>query len=503
VTVDKVRHAPPKAAAMMESLRGLGYSTATALADVIDNSISAGATVVDLIFDWKGNGSSIRIIDDGVGMTGEQLDIAMRLGHRSPLDERHSTDLGRFGMGLKTASFSQCRRLTVATSIEGVSSCLRWDLDVLAKAEGDGWFLLEGPAAGAEELIAPIYQTRHGTIVLWEHLDRIVTPGFLQQDFLDLVDRVQAHLAMVFHRFLEHSMSFRLTINGRPIKAWDPYLLDHSTTWSSPVERLLAAGSAVEVQCHVLPHKDRLTAREQQEAAGPNGWNAQQGFYVYRNRRMLVAGSWLGLGRGRSWTKEESHRLARIRLDISNSADAEWNIDVRKSVARPPIEIRERLTLLAEDCRHRARRVFAHRGAGARGPTGNTIVQAWRAERFDGGLRYRLDLTHPVISETLSEAGELTGQIRAMLRVIEETVPVQRIWLDTSEQRETPRTGFAGAPASDVEAVLTVIYRNMVLRKGVSCADARTAIKQMEPFSEYPGLVDSLPTIDALTPGGE
>jgi hypothetical protein len=503
VTIDKVRHAPPRAAAMLESLRGLGYSTATALADVIDNSISAGATVVNLIFDWKGNGSSIRIIDDGVGMTGEQLDIAMRLGHRSPLDERHSTDLGRFGMGLKTASFSQCRRLTVATSIEGVSSCLRWDLDVLAKAEGDGWFLLEGPAAGAEELIAPIHQTRHGTIVLWEHLDRIITPGFLQQDFLDLVDGVQAHLAMVFHRFLEHSASFQLTINGRPIKAWDPYLLDHSTTWSSPVERLLAAGSAVEVQCHVLPHKDRLTAREQQEAGGPNGWNAQQGFYVYRNRRLLVAGSWLGLGRGRSWTKEESHRLARIRLDISNSADAEWNIDVRKSVARPPIEIRERLTLLAEDCRHRARRVFAHRGAGSRGPTGTTIVQAWRAERFDGGLRYRLDLTHPVISETLSEAGELAEQIRAMLRVIEETVPVQRIWLDTSEQRETPRTGFAGAPASDVDAVLMVIYRNMVLRKGLSCADARSALKQMEPFSDYPGLVDSLPTIEPSTPGGE
>jgi hypothetical protein len=130
-------------------------------------------------------------------------------------------------------------------------------------------------------------------------------------------------------------------------------------------------------------------------------------------------------------------------------------------------------------------------------------VQAWRAERFDGGLRYRLDLAHPVISETLLEAGELAAQIRAMLRVIEETVPVQRIWLDTSEQRETPRTGFAGAPASDVDAVLTVIYRNMVLRKGVSCAEARSALKQMEPFSNYPVLVDALPTIEALTPGGE
>jgi hypothetical protein len=366
----------------------------------------------------------------------------------------------------------------------------------LAAADGDGWFLLEGAAEESRDLIAPIGNMSHGTIVLWEHLDRIVTTGFREEDFLDLIDRAQAHLAMVFHRFLAHPAAIRLNINGRPVKAWDPYLLDHAATWSSPIEHLVAAGSRVEVQCHVLPHKDRLTLREQQEAGGPDGWSAQQGFYVYRNKRLLVAGSWLGLGRGRSWTKEESHRLARIRLDILNTTDAEWGIDVRKSTARPPIEIRERLMRLAEDTRDRARRVFAHRGATARSSTGATVMQAWRAERFEGGLRYRIDLSHPVISEMLSEGGDIAERIRAMLRVIEETVPVQRIWLDTSEQRETPRTGFSGAPPGDVNAVLIVVYRNMVVRKGLSCAEARSALKQMEPFSSYPDLVDALPPVD-------
>jgi hypothetical protein len=480
---------------MIESLRGLGYSTATALADLIDNSISAHAIIIDLYFDWKEFGSSIRLVDDGVGMSADQLDAAMRLGHRSPLDDRAPSDLGRFGMGLKTASFSQCRRLTVASATAGQHSCLRWDLDVLAASDGDGWFLLEDAAEESRDLIAPIHTITHGTIVLWEHLDRIVTAGFREEDFLDLIDRVQAHLAMVFHRFLAHPAAIRLNINGRAVKAWDPYLLDHAATWSSPIEHLVAAGSRVAVQCHVLPHKDRLTLREQQEAGGPDGWSAQQGFYVYRNKRLLVAGSWLGLGRGRSWTKEESHRLARIRLDILNTTDAEWGIDVRKSTARPPIEIRERLTRLAEDTRDRARRVFAHRGATTRSSTGATVIQAWRAERFEGGLRYRIDLSHPVISEMLSESGDMAERIRAMLRVIEETVPVQRIWLDTSEQRETPRTGFSGAPASDVNAVLSVLYRNMVVRKGLSCAEARNALKQMEPFSSYPDLVDALPAV--------
>jgi len=489
---------------MLESLRGLGYSPPTALADLIDNSISAGATVVELVFDWNGRGSSIRIIDNGVGMTAEQLDLAMRLGARSPLDDRDPADLGRFGLGLKTSSFSQCRRLTAASTVGGATNCLRWDLDYLATAEGDGWLLLEGAAAEAQSLIAPVYQMNHGTVVLWEHLDRIVTPGFQQQDFLDLIDRVEAHLAMVFHRFLKNPAAIELLINGRPVKAWDPYLLDHPATWSSPVERLAAAGSAVEVQCHVLPHKDRLTLQEQEEAAGPHGWTAQQGFYVYRNRRMLVAGSWLGLGRGRSWTKEEAHRLARIRLDIPNTADAEWAIDVRKSSARPPIEIRERLTLLAEDTRDRARRVFAHRGAVARSPTGAAVVPAWRAERFNGGLRYRIDQSHPVIRDLLEDGGELADRIRAMLRVIEETVPVQRIWLDTSELRETPRTGFSGASDDDVSAVLAVIYRNMVVRKGMACADARSALLQMEPFNNYPDLVDALPQLATdISAGGE
>ena len=122
----KVRYAPPRAGAMVESLRGLGYSTATALADLIDNSISANADEVAVLFDWQEGRSTIRILDNGDGMSDEALDLAMRLGARSPLDQRDPGDLGRFGLGLKTASFSQCRRLTVASRRDGVTSCLRW-----------------------------------------------------------------------------------------------------------------------------------------------------------------------------------------------------------------------------------------------------------------------------------------------------------------------------------------------------------------------------------------
>jgi len=342
---DKSRHVPPRANVLIEALRGLGYSTATALADIVDNSIAAGASNVDISFTWNGPQSTVTILDNGSGMTGNALQDAMRLGNRSPLDERAPGDLGRFGLGLKTASFSQCRRLTVASRKDGTTNCLRWDLDILMSAEDDGWYLFEGPAKGSEEQILPLQAEESGTLVLWENVDRIVTPGFQQQDLLDLIDVVARHISMVFHRYLDGPQSkLKISINGVALNPWDPFLITNSATWSSPIAHLRAEGGTVEVRCHVLPHKDRLDARTYEAAAGPNGFTAQQGFYVYRNERLLVAGSWLGLGQGRSWTKEEAHRLARIRLDIPNTADAAWKIDIRKSIARPPVSVRDGLT---------------------------------------------------------------------------------------------------------------------------------------------------------------
>ena len=254
----------------------------------------------------------------------------------------------------------------------------------------------------------------------------------------------------------------------------------------------------MEVQCFVLPHKDRLDSVVHDIAGGPDGWTAQQGFYVYRNERLLVAGSWLGLGRGRSWTKEEAHRLARIRLDIPNTADAIWKIDVRKSTARPPVSIREKLTRLAEDTRNRARRIFAHRGQALRTAGGGNLEEVWRVEHFNGGIRYRIDKNHAAIRDVLDTASRTNEpEILAMLRVIEETIPVQRIWLDTAEAKETPRTGFAGEASSEVKSILMVMYRNMVIRKGVSPALARERLLRTEPFNSYPEIVGNLPEISS------
>ena len=218
------RSVPPRASAMIEALRGLGYSAATALSDIIDNSISANAQSVDLNLSGTATTATWQFWMTGPVWMATSSSPPCVLAKRSPLDPRAESDLGRFGMGLKTASFSQCRRLTVASIKDGCMNCLRWDLDFIASKTDDGWLLLEGPASESEGLFEPLHRAGRGTMVLWELLDRIVGPGIGVQDFLNLTDSVERHLSMVFHRYLEGALpDLRLSINGRAVPPWDPF----------------------------------------------------------------------------------------------------------------------------------------------------------------------------------------------------------------------------------------------------------------------------------------
>ena len=207
----------------------------------------------------------------------------------------------------------------------------------------------------------------------------------------------------------------------------------------------------------------------------------------------MVAGGWLGLGQGRPWNREEAHRLARIRLDISNNADAAWKIDIRKSTARPPVSLRGWLFQYAENTRNIARETFAYRSAPNTSNGRVTVEQAWRVEKVKAGIRYKIDEKHPSIAAALDSCGANLPLVRAMLRVIEETVPVQRIWLDTSESKETPLTGFTGEPPDAIKEVLLTFYSDMICRKGMSPVAAKLALLNTEPFQKYPALVANLP----------
>ncbi|KHT63905.1 ATPase [Photobacterium gaetbulicola] len=477
---------------MVEALRGLGYSTATALADIIDNSISAGADTINIQFDWYEGSSTISILDNGSGMDASELLSAMRLGDKNPLHERDGDDLGRFGLGLKTASFSQCRRLTVATKKTGEeeNQCLRWDLDVLSDSTEDGWYLLRGTHSGSEKHIEPLDSLQRGTIVVWERLDRIVTPGFDEQAFFDLIDSVEQHLSMVFHRYLEgRNPKLTLKINKKALQPWDPFMMGHpAKPWATSTIPM-PSEPKVELECHVLPHKDKLSKQEYEKAAGPSGWTQQQGFYVYRNERLLVPGSWLGLRLGNSSNKDEAHQLARIKLDISNDADELWKIDIRKSRAQLPPGLRKFLARYAKETRERARKTFAFRGKVTNRQGSVEIQRIWDRKESPKGTKYSLDRKHPAIQNLIRNAEHLSEDVNVLLRLIEGTVPVQRIWLDTAENKEAPQSGFDSLPSNGMSEMISVILKNMVNNQKITLQQAKESLMTTEPFQDYPELI--------------
>ena len=493
--------APPPAQGMLESLRGVGYSPAAAIADIVDNSVSAGASNVWVRFSFDGPGTWITITDDGRGMDEAELRAAMRLGDRNPNDHRDATDLGRFGLGLKTASFSQCRCLTVASRRQGLTAVRRWDLDYVGTV--NEWRLLDGARPDATALFEHLERMDSGTVVIWQALDRL-TAGMARSDrasedqFLSAMEQVERHLAMVFHRFLEGPQPrLRMFMNGARVEPWDPFLRDHPARQASPVETMWStANSPVELQGFVLPHKDNLSGEDFERGSGPNGWTAQQGFYVYRNERMLVAGGWLGLGAPRTWTMEEPFKLARLLIDFRNTDDHEWDIDVKKSVARPPRWLRPRITALAESIRVRARRVFAHRGSYGRRPMVPELNQAWLSVQANGSTTYRINRSHPAVRQAL-EAANL--QVEDMLRVIEETVPIQRIWLDAVEKGEIQKEAFSEVVPAEIEDLARRMLKHLTGKVGMTRPIALSTLRSTEPFQIYPALIDAIAREEATS----
>lgn len=495
----------PKPSALIESLRSVGYSLPTAIADILDNSIAAHARNIWIDFHWAGPDSRVSIVDDGDGMSEETLATAMRPGSANPLDSRKPDDLGRFGLGLKTASFSQCRKLSVWSRQEHGDIAVRcWDLDYVAKY--DEWRLLKTAQPRGLDPISHLSSLRSGTLVLWEQLDRAVdkSPASSREAhsrFLQLIEDVRSHLAMIFHRFLDGTANGRrlplqIFINGQDevhkVRPWSPFNIEGApASRETPLESMSLGGHNVSVRGYVLPHKDRLTEAQLAVGGGPQGWVAQQGFYVYRNDRIIVPGDWLRLGRNRSWAKEEHYKLARLSIDIPNVMDEDWSLDIKKSTARPPVAIRERLTDLADEVRKDARQVFAHRGQYGPRPEGPEIVveRPWVTATRSGRTVYLINRKHPVIAASLRRLGVLADHVNPVLRLIEETVPVEKIWLDTAESPDEHALPYEGQAETTVLADIRIACD--FLAESLKTTEVlRAYLLATEPFRRYPVLVD-------------
>lgn len=482
--------APPQAASLVESLRAFGYELPTALADLVDNSITAGARKIWIDFHWDGENSAISVTDDGVGMTAKTLIAAMRPGSQNPLLERDPNDLGRFGLGLKTASFSQCRRVTVRSQKcpeEVATRC--WDLDHIARV--NDWQLLRTGDEKAEVHFRRLSKLSHGTAVLWQKLDHLVaenqTHNTKQQDiFLHRAEGVRQHLGMVFHRMMDGSKPVKLFLNDRVIQPWDPFLSGELATQKLAVTRLKLRQSVVEVCPFVLPHQSKITKSIHEEAAGPRGWNSHQGFYIYRNRRLLVPGDWLGFG----WAKEEHYKLARIRVEMPNSLDHDWEIDVTKSRAMPPSSLRDDIRRIGERTRSIAKSVYSHRGAKLTPQADSERVLLWEPIAKHDKTFYRLNREHALLKRVMTGATDKPA-LKALLRLIEETIPFPHITICNSDKPGSLPGPFDNASDSQIYEVMEHAYLSLITT-GYGPQEAVNRLKTIWPFELFPALLATL-----------
>jgi len=232
----------PSPSALVQSLRDIGYSMESAIADIIDNSITAEAKNINVNFAWNNENPWIAVVDDGYGMTPAELTDAMRLGSRNPMEDRSLEDLGRFGLGLKTASFSQCRQLTLISRKNGMLAGREWDLDLIEENPDNGWRLrvLEGSEIQQDKYIADLLSLipQSGTIVLMRKLDRY---DWLEKKLNSLLEQTRIHLELVFHRFLspqKGKKKINIFLNNGPFNAFNPFNPSHPATQELPEQSI-------------------------------------------------------------------------------------------------------------------------------------------------------------------------------------------------------------------------------------------------------------------------
>ncbi len=481
--------APPLAPATLEALRAVGYDLRTALADIVDNSLAAGAKQIEIELFWDHENSWIRVSDNGRGMTDERLREAMTLGSVSPLDTRDPSDLGRFGLGLKTASFSQCRRLTVRSRATGGPASTRcWDFDFVNRV-GD-WALLRAAVDEVgDQLLDKALDTHHGTVVLWQLLDRVIPEpheAHAKEFFQERMEEVFAHLGMVFHRYLIGRGRATISVNGNVVVAWDPFLEDHEATQQLPEEVMGTGAELVRIRPFILPHQSKLPGQLYDRAGGDAGWTAREGFYIYRNRRMLTGGGWLGL-----FAQEEHYKLARIMVDIPNTLDMDWRIDVRKAQAHPPAPARRQLKRIAKATRERARRVYGYRGAVAARRASQELIPVWQQVNVRGGVSYRLNRDHPMLRHLLQQPTPETARaVRAFAQTVEETIPVNLILTQFNDHQASQDAPFAGREKELKQVIESMA--EILIEGGDSPGEVARQLLEMEPFRHYPELVATM-----------
>lgn len=475
----------PFAPMLIESMRSLGYSFESAIADIIDNSISAKASKIDLFLPPNENPYLI-IFDNGTGMDAKEIEEAMRYGSKNPLDKRTKNDLGRFGLGLKSASLSQCRKLTVVSKKNKKVAAFSWDLDYIKNSQS--WNIIGYDIDEIKKLprMELFDNVDSGTYVLLQEFDRVKSSTKdLSKTLTENMIKTEEHLSLVFHRYLEGKIN--IYINNLKVEPKDPFLTKHKKTQSKREQSFTIDGSKITVKPYILPYINYLTKEDIKKVGSKERLRNEQGFYIYRNKRLIIWGTWF-----RMETKGELSKLARIRVDIPNSLDYMWNIDIKKSSANLPDKIKNNLYNCIRESVISSEAVHQYRGRKQK--ENEDITYIWDRIKTRDGYEYKINRKIPqieLLKDSLDE--KQFSLLEKTLEYIEDNFPVNALYLDATK-------GDVSQNKEKIEEDLKIeqLYNDVLMQidlgkeYGMSKKDIIKLVMISEPYCNYKKLMVKL-----------
>jgi hypothetical protein len=476
----KTMDMPPYAPTLIESTRAIGYSLSAAVADLIDNSIAAKSNKVEISF-FPVDEIYVSILDDGIGMDEDAINKAMQYGSKSPLDERESYDLGRFGLGLKTASLSQCRTLTVLSKQGKSVLGRRWDIDHVTYTGAWSLIVLEEDEIFQMPGISGLLEQRSGTLVVWQNLDRLEMGEIdFGKSFGRKMDEVRSHLELVYHRYLNGESGIKkleILFNGQKIKPGDPFLSKRNTQAMND-EAIIVRGKRIVVRPFILPHISKMTEEEKETLGGKEGLRKQQGFYVYRNKRLLVWGTWFRMMR-----KGDMSKLARIMVDIPNDLDDLWTLDIKKSSAIPPAEVKSNLQSIVDNLADKSKRTWTFRG---KKEISDNVQHVWtRLKCPGGGVLYELNRNHPLFTQLSDEVPQIKRKIESLLKHIERSIPLNQLYVDLNNDEKIENDG--GIDSEDIIQAFEMLLAGV--KNPIERFELIERLEYTEPFCNFPDVI--------------
>ena len=415
----------PPAKSLIFGLRCIGYNFSTALADIIDNSISAEARNIKVFSNPDAKEPYVVIFDDGCGMGRKALENAMTLGSDRGTKEDCELELGRFGLGLKSASFSQCLRLIVASKDCNRINAMRYDLKKIETTNEWKLDILDDDEIKLLPEIEKLIEARSGTIVIWEQFDKIEESSKSFKDsFISTIGLAKQHIEFVFHRFYD---KINFEFNGHKIEKRDPFLSGYPNSQEGRTQEILIDGNKIIVTPFVLPYANSLNEEQKKMLGNPKSIYDDQGFYIYRNKRLIIWGSWLHMN-----IRSEFNKLARVRVDIPSELDSMWMLDVKKSSAKIPDRIKEQLRISVKDSIIRSKREIKYPGK----KEAEAEMPLWRRVEFHGGIvKYEINKEdNPIYTQLTSILDEDQRKLLdAYLDKIEEFIPKGLIVSDNAD----------------------------------------------------------------------